>query len=61
LERVIGRCDVVIIGIEINSHGGAILAKKCARRLGRPSVMVRKPSVSALHRALEQLQLGPAA
>ena len=57
LERVIGRCDLVIIGIEINSHGGALLAKKYARKLGRPAIVVRRPSVSALQRALHDYEL----
>jgi hypothetical protein len=56
LEGMVARSDVVIINIEINSHGGALLAKKLARRMGRRSIIVRKPSVSALHRALLELQ-----
>ena len=55
LMGMIARADVVIINIEINSHGGALLAKRYARQLGRRSIIVRKPSVSALHRALEEL------
>ena len=55
LEGVIARSDVVIISVEINSHGGALLAKKFAKRLGRRSIIVRKPSVSVLKRALEDL------
>jgi hypothetical protein len=56
LEGMIARSDVVIINIEINSHGGALLAKKYARRMGRRSIIVRKPSVSALNRALVDLK-----
>jgi hypothetical protein len=52
LAGSIERADLVIIVVEVNSHGGALQAKEMARRSGRPSVMIRKPSVSALQRVL---------
>ena len=52
LEALVGRSDMVVIAIGINSHGGALIAKDIARRQGRPAVFVRKPSVSSLARAL---------
>jgi hypothetical protein len=52
LARSIERADLVLIVIEINSHGGARQAKELARRAGRPFVTLRKPSVSALERLL---------
>jgi hypothetical protein len=56
LARSIERSDVVLIVIEINSHGGAKQAKELARRTGRPFVTLRKPSVSALERFLQSPQ-----
>ena len=61
LEGIVARADVVIISVGINSHGGALLAKKHARRLGKPTIIVRKPSVSTLHRALRELGLASVA
>lgn len=55
LSRLIERSDVVVIVIEINSHGGALRAKDLARRRGRPAIIIRKPSVSALQRILHGL------
>jgi hypothetical protein len=45
----------VVIVIGVNSHGGALQAKDLARRRGRPSIIVRRHSVSTLQRILEQL------
>jgi hypothetical protein len=52
LAGSIERADLVVIVVEVNSHGGALQAKELARRRGRPSVIVRKPSLSALQRLL---------
>jgi hypothetical protein len=52
LARSIERSDLVVIAIEINSHGGARQAKEMARRSGRPFVTIRKPSVSAIERLI---------
>lgn len=56
LEGLVERCDIVVIVIEVNSHNGALQAKDLARRRGRPSVIVRKPSVSALRRVFSDLR-----
>ncbi len=55
LETMIERSDVVVIVIEVNSHGGAILAKKLAYSHGRKAVMLRKPSISGFTRVLREL------
>ena len=55
LESLVGRSDLVVISIGINSHGGALIAKDIARRSGRPSVFIRKPSVSSLLRVARNL------
>jgi Uncharacterized protein conserved in bacteria (DUF2325) len=56
IESLVGRSDIVIIAIGINSHGGALIAKDFARRRGRPSFFIRKPSVSSLLRVLRGLE-----
>lgn len=58
LSKLVDRSDVVVIVTDINSHGGAIQARDMARRRGRPSFIIRKPSVSALQRIMAQLQAG---
>ncbi len=55
LAGIVDRSDVVIISVGINSHGGALIAKDLAKRSGRPSVIIRKPSKSALLRAIREL------
>jgi hypothetical protein len=57
LEGSIERADLVIIVLEVNSHGGVLKAKEIARRCGRRSVMIRKPSVSALERVMREAEL----
>ncbi len=54
LEGSIERADLVVIVVEVNSHGGALQAKEIARRRGRRSVMIRKPSLSALERVMRE-------
>jgi hypothetical protein len=53
LARGIERADLVVIVIETNSHGAALQAKKLAQHAGRPTVTIRKGSVSALQRILD--------
>jgi len=58
LERVVARCDVLVIVTDVNSHGAVLNAKKMARRSGRHTVLVRKGSVSSLERVIESLRRG---
>lgn len=55
LAHRVERCDVVVIVVEMNSHGGALHAKAVARRCGRPAIIIRKSSVSALQRVMGDL------
>jgi hypothetical protein len=55
LEGVVARCDVLIIVMELNSHGGVMHAKRMARRLGCKSLIVRKGSVTTLQRVIATL------
>jgi hypothetical protein len=62
LARVIERAEIVVIVIGVNSHGGALLAKQHARRCGLPSIIIGRPSVSALARVIRDLpRAAPAA
>ena len=61
LAKSVERSDLIIIVIEINSHGGAKQAKALARRCGRPFVTLRKPSVSAFERILRSPEVMQAA
>jgi hypothetical protein len=59
LEAIVARCDVLVIVTELNSHGGVIHAKRLAQRNGRRSVLVRKGSVTTLHRVIDALEKDP--
>jgi hypothetical protein len=52
LARSIERSELVVIVIEVNSHGAALQAKELARRAHRATVTIRKGSVAALQRIL---------
>jgi len=58
LEGVILRCDILVIVVDTNSHGAVLHAKKVARRVGRRALIVRKGSVSTLHKVIESLATG---
>ena len=58
LAGLVERVDVVLISVGINSHGGALIAKDLARKRGREVVILRKPTLSALLRAIRQLPTG---
>ncbi len=55
LERIVARCDVLVIVTELNSHGGVLHAKRMARRSGCKSLIVRKGSVTTLQRVIATL------
>jgi hypothetical protein len=56
LEGVVARCDILVIVTELNSHGGVLNAKRLAQRSGRRSLIVRKGSVTTLHRVIDSLR-----
>jgi hypothetical protein len=55
LERLVNRCDTIVIVTDLNSHGGVLTAKDYVRKRGRVPVLVRKSSVSSLKRVLRDL------
>jgi Uncharacterized protein conserved in bacteria (DUF2325) len=60
LAKVVNRCDVVVIVIEVNSHGGALQAKHLARVHGRRALVVRRSSRSTLRWVIAALASGAA-
>jgi hypothetical protein len=56
LEGIVARCDLLVIVMELNSHGGVMHAKRMARRTGCKSLIVRKGSVTTLQRVIASLQ-----
>jgi len=60
LEGVVARCDILVIVMELNSHGAVLNAKKMARRRGRRTVIVRRGSVASLEKVIDSLKPGAA-
>jgi hypothetical protein len=54
LAALVERSDVVIIVLDVNSHGAVLKAREVARKSGRRVAMVRRPSVSALNRVIRE-------
>ncbi len=46
LERLIDRCDVIVIVTDVNSHGAVQQARKLLRTRSRPAVLVRRLGAS---------------
>lgn len=59
LERLVERCDVVVIVTDINSHGAVQTTRKILRGRHRDPVLVRKLGVSRFL-ALLQAHAAPA-
>jgi hypothetical protein len=61
LRSAIERADVVVLQTAVNSHGSMYLAKKLARQLHKPLVIVRTCGPSRLLALLEELKPARAA
>jgi hypothetical protein len=59
LESMVQRCDVVVIVIQVNSHGAMYIAKRAAARQGRPALISRTGSPSSISAILGSLGSGP--
>jgi hypothetical protein len=57
LRRLIERADFVVILTEINSHGGVILAKRLAQKLGRGTMVIRSCGVARFEAFLDALAI----
>lgn len=53
---LVARSDLVVIVTGINSHGGVNVAKKAARQLRRPTLVIDRLGTARLSRLLEALQ-----
>jgi hypothetical protein len=54
VDRLIARCDVVVIVLDVNSHQAVWRARDATRKLGTPAVFVRRPSLAVLHRVIRE-------
>ena len=55
IERLVARCDLVMILVEVNSHGAVLIAKRTANRLGRPVVVMRNCGPARFEKWLEEI------
>ncbi|MEI8255702.1 MAG: DUF2325 domain-containing protein [Deltaproteobacteria bacterium] len=55
IERVVARCDVVLILVEVNSHGAVHTAKRTAQKYGRPAIVLRHCGPARFERLLAEL------
>ncbi len=57
LERLVARCDLVVIVTDVNSHGAVQLARRLLREKGRSPLLMRRCGVArfiALLAALDE-------
>ncbi len=59
LEAAITRCDLAIIVTDLDSHNAVLLARKTAKRLGRPALLLRKCGLARFRSVLEGLRASP--
>ncbi len=57
LRCIVARADLVVILTEINSHGAVAVAKKTARQLGTPTLVLRRIGRARLEALLEALDV----
>jgi hypothetical protein len=60
LETLVGRCDLVVIVIQINSHAAVRTAQKYCRKLGRRVVIVRRFGLQSFSLLLQNEALSEA-
>ena len=53
LRSVVERAELVVVVTDVNSHGAVQVARKEARRLGRPMVLLRRCSPGKLRAVLD--------
>lgn len=56
IERLVARCDVVLILVEVNSHGAVLTAKRTAQKFGRPAIVMRHCGPARFEKLLEELR-----
>lgn len=55
LSHLVGRSDVVICPVNVNSHSACLHVKKCCKELNKPYYMLRSSSLSAIHSTLAEV------
>lgn len=56
LQALMARADLVIVVTDVNSHGAVLLARRLARELGRPMLLVRRLGTSRFRSLLAGLE-----
>src|SRR3954469_15042293 len=55
MRAAIERADLVIVLIDVNSHGGVLLAKRLCQKLGRGALVLRRCGFSRFQKLLEEM------
>ncbi len=55
IERLVARCDAVLILVEVNGHGAVHTAKRTAQKLGKPVLVMRHCGPARFERLLEEI------
>jgi hypothetical protein len=56
IRKAVSRSGLVVIVTDVNSHGAVHTAKKAARQLDRPTLIIQNFSAARLSRLLEALE-----
>ena len=56
VRKAVSRSELVVIVTDINSHGAVHTAKKAARQLDRPTLIIQNFGAARLSRLLEALE-----
>ena len=56
IRAAVTRADLVVIVTDVNSHGGVQVAKRVARQVDRPTLIIRNFGVARLSRLLEAFE-----
>jgi len=58
LESIVERSDLVIVVTDVNSHAAVLGARRHARALGRPCLLVRRFGLARFRHLLEEISSG---
>lgn len=56
IEQLVQRSDVVLILMDVNSHGAVHIAKKAAKAYGRNALVLRQCGVSRIAQVIRSLR-----
>jgi hypothetical protein len=57
IRKAVSRSGLVVIVTDVNSHGAVHTAKKAARQLERPTLIIQNFGAARLSRLLEALEM----